>query len=205
MSYRVNEIFYSLQGEGARAGAASLFVRFSGCNQTCKVESHGFDCDTEFMSGREMTAEEIGSACVEAMDDPDLRAPVIFTGGEPLLQLDLPLLEYLASLGYTLPMLETNGSLPIPEDMKPWLAYVSCSPKVAEHAVRLERADELRYVRAHGQGIPRPSCAAGRKYLSPAAIGDEIDPRSLAWCIELARSNPEWRLSVQQHKFWRVR
>jgi len=58
-TYRVNEIFLSLQGEGMRAGTVNLFLRFTGCNQTCRVESHGFDCDTEFASGRDLTIDEI--------------------------------------------------------------------------------------------------------------------------------------------------
>src|SRR5580765_5034336 len=58
-AYTVNEIFYSLQGEGIRAGSANLFLRFTGCNETCQVESHGFDCDTEFTSGRKLTLDEI--------------------------------------------------------------------------------------------------------------------------------------------------
>lgn len=64
-TYRVNEIFYSVQGEGVRAGTANLFLRFTGCNQTCRVETHGFDCDTEFASGRDLTVDEIVSALRE--------------------------------------------------------------------------------------------------------------------------------------------
>ncbi len=58
-TFRVNEIFYSLQGEGVRAGIPNLFLRFSGCNLTCSLETHGFDCDTEFTSGRDMSLQQI--------------------------------------------------------------------------------------------------------------------------------------------------
>src|SRR5262249_59761992 len=83
--YRVNEIFYSLQGEGVRAGTANLFLRFARCNLACSVETHGFDCDTEFESGRPMTRSEIAAELAALA--PDCRW-VILTGGGPALQVD---------------------------------------------------------------------------------------------------------------------
>lgn len=65
-TYRINEVFYSLQDEGVRAGTANVFVRFSGCNLACRAETAGFDCDTEFTSGRDMTAAEVVTACLAA-------------------------------------------------------------------------------------------------------------------------------------------
>src|SRR5690349_6274030 len=83
--YLVNEIFYSLQGEGVRAGTPNLFLRLSKCNLTCLKETHGFDCDTEFESGRWMTIGEIVSELKELAPQCDW---VILTGGEPALQVD---------------------------------------------------------------------------------------------------------------------
>jgi len=196
--YTINEIFCSLQGEGLRAGTLNHFIRFSGCNLTCKVETHGFDCDTEFVSGRKMTGEEI----LEELRtlNPKCRS-VIFTGGEPFLQLDMALTGLLKEHGYYLAV-ETNGSKERPT---PYLDWITCSPKVAEHAVRLNWASELKYVRGYGQGIPKPVCKAEYNLLSPAFIGTEIDRRALGWCIQLIHENPEWRLSVQTHKFIHVR
>ena len=71
--------------------------------------------------------------------------------------------------------------------------------------MRQRRADEVKYVRRAGQPLPETTVAAAHKLLSPAFRGDELDRDALAWCIELVRRHPEWRLSVQQHKGWQIR
>jgi len=127
----------------------------------------------------------------------------VFTGGEPGLQLDKELLD---SLSAAYPQrkyaIETNGSVDV-SDLD--LNWISVSPKVAEHAVRQIEADEVKYVRGYGQGIPKPRCKARHQLISPATRGQSIDRRALEWCIELVKTNPSWRLSVQQHKLWGVR
>jgi len=195
--YLVNEIFYSLQGEGVRAGTPNLFLRLSKCNLACKVETHGFDCDTEFESGRRMTLEEIVAELRQLSATCDW---VILTGGEPALQADRELIDGLHAAGYKL-AIETNGSCELPEGID----WITVSPKVAEHAIRQRRADEVKYVRGYGQGIPRTAVEAAHYLISPAFDGAEVDPRTLDWCIRLCRDNPPWRLSVQQHKLWKVR
>lgn len=197
MSYAINEMFYSLQGEGVRAGTANIFIRFSGCNQTCRKESHGFDCDTEFVSNVSM---EAGAVLAYAQKLSPACTSVIFTGGEPCLQLDDRLIKIFKEAGYYL-AIETNGSLEVPEGID----WIVVSPKVAEHCMRQLTADEVKYVRHSGQGIPKPACRATHYLLSPAADGADIDPQSLAWCLKLIKENPTWRLSVQQHKMWSVR
>lgn len=194
---RVNEVFYSLQGEGVRAGTAALFLRFTGCNQQCRVETHGFDCDTEFASGRDLTLDEIIVALRKA---GPLCQWVILTGGEPALQVDRAMIDGLHAAGYKL-AIETNGSIELP----PGLDWVTVSPKVAEHAIRQRTADEVKYVRAYGQAIPRTVVRAEHKLISPAFDGGRLDPKTLAWCIQLVKDNPGWRLSVQQHKYWAIR
>ncbi len=193
--YSINEVFYSLQGEGARAGMANVFVRFSGCNLTCKMASHGFDCDTEFTSGRMLSAEEL-EAEMSAVGMRCLN--VILTGGEPLLQADADLITFLREHHWSI-AIETNGSLVLPARMD----WVTVSPKVAEHALQIAEADEVKYVRHHGQAIPHTRVRAIHKFLSPA-WGPEIE-KNLAHCINLCKENPEWRLSLQQHKIWKVR
>ena len=195
--YLVNEIFYSLQGEGVRAGTPNLFLRLAKCNLACKVETHGFDCDTEFESGRRMTLEEIVAELRQLSATCDW---VILTGGEPALQADRELIDGLHAAGYKL-AIETNGSFELPEGID----WITVSPKVAEHAIRQRRADEVKYVRGYGQGIPRTAVEATHYLISPAFDGAEVDPRTLDWCIRLCRDNPPWRLSVQQHKLWKVR
>src|SRR5580704_14587290 len=83
--YLVNEIFFSLQGEGVRAGTPNLFLRLARCNEECRVEMHGFDCDTEFESGRWLTAPEI---VAEARQLSAACGWLVLTGGEPALQVD---------------------------------------------------------------------------------------------------------------------
>jgi 7-carboxy-7-deazaguanine synthase len=204
-AYTVNEIFFSLQGEGARAGTPNIFVRFSGCNMRCEVEAGksspgGFACDTEFESGRPMTAAQIVVSALKLA--PKAGVGVIFTGGEPALQLDKPLVDSMRKAGFSPLCIETNGTI----DVAPLgLDWISLSPKVAEHAVRVSACSEVRYVRGYGQGIPRPRAKAGRKFISPAFSGDSLDADTLRWCVDLVKSNPEWALSVQQHKTWGIR
>jgi len=195
--YLVNEIFYSLQGEGVRAGTPNLFLRLSKCNLTCLKETHGFDCDTEFESGRSMTLPEILAEMRQLTERCDW---VILTGGEPALQVDAELIDTLHEARYKL-AIETNGSLALP----PGIDWITVSPKVAEHAVRQRTAHEVKYVRGHGQAIPKTVVTADHYLLSPAFDGPNLDPRALDWCIRLCKENPPWRLSVQQHKTWQVR
>jgi 7-carboxy-7-deazaguanine synthase len=195
--YLVNEIFYSLQGEGVRAGTPNLFLRLSRCNLACKVETHGFDCDTEFESGRWLTLAEMLAEFRQLSESCDW---VILTGGEPALQVDRELIDAFHAAGYKL-AIETNGSFPLPEGID----WITVSPKVAEHAIRQLQASEVKYVRGHGQAIPKTVVTAEHYLISPAFDGTEVDPRTLDWCIRLCRENPPWRLSVQQHKLWRVR
>jgi 7-carboxy-7-deazaguanine synthase len=195
--YRVNEIFYSLQGEGVRAGTPNLFLRFSRCNLECRVETHGFDCDTEFESGRSMTLPEI----LDEMRKLSAACRwVILTGGEPALQVDTELVDSLHAEGYSL-AIETNGSV----ELAAGIDWITVSPKVAEHAIRQRQAHEVKYVRGYGQAIPKTVVLAEHYLISPAFDGAEIDRRTLDWCIRLCRENPPWRLSVQQHKQWSVR
>jgi 7-carboxy-7-deazaguanine synthase len=201
--YRVNDIFGpTLQGEGMRAGSAAVFLRFAGCNLRCSLAAGdlspgGFDCDTEFRSYRTMSAEAIWAA-VSALAGPVQW--IIVSGGEPALQLDRALVDHLHGAGFRL-AIETNGTVDVSGLGLDW---ITCSPKVAEHAVKVLEANEVKYVRNYGQGIPQPRCRAPEKYISPASSGDGIDRRALAWCVQLVKENPEWRLTWQAHKLWGV-
>lgn len=211
--YRVNEIFWSPQGEGVRAGEMSCFVRFTGCNLRCAKEAGpksigGFDCDTEFESGRDYKLEELVAAIVETIklgiggEWLQSYSPwIVFTGGEPALQLDQELCDACLAIHMRL-AIETNGSVNI--DALP-LDWITVSPKVAEHAIKQRRAHEVKYVRGHGQEIPRTMVKADHQLISPAFDGLSSDPRAIAWCLDLVKRNPQWRLSPQHHKLWRVR
>lgn len=214
-TYRVKEIFYSLQGEGARAGSANVFVRFAGCNLDCRRKTHGFDCDTDWKGGDTYSATEIEVKIRDLW--PGTQPSVILTGGEPLLQADGVLRVALKGMFVAV---ETNGTIPVPE----WIDYVAVSPKRGESFVIGGRANELRLVvdtkttvdyldRVLGQ-VPL-TCPV---YLSPAfavregpahqleAEEDRIQFReNLKHAIQLCLDRPTWRLSVQQHKQWGVR
>lgn len=208
--YRVNEIFYSLQGEGIRAGTANVFVRFSGCNLRCAVEPGpkspgGFDCDTESESGRKLALDEIHREAVACMSGaanslPSGGAWLILTGGEPGLQVDTQLIDGLHERGWKL-AIETNGSVALP----PAIDWITVSPKVAEHAIRQRVANEVKYVRGHGQAISKTVVEADHYLITPAFNGMVLERRTLDWCIGLVKENPRWRLSLQQHKAWQVR
>lgn len=190
MSYRVNEVFYSLQGEGARAGTPNVFVRLAGCDLACAF------CDTEFESYRELRGDQV----LEEVESLAQQCGVIFTGGEPTLQLQPDLVANLKRHGFGPICVETNGLHPVKRLELDW---VTVSPKTAEHTLKSEHASELKYVRHAGQGIPRPQLTAAFYYVSPE--WGERARENLEWCIGLVKANPTWRLSVQQHKLWKVR
>lgn len=194
----VNEVFYSIQGEGYRAGCPTVFVRLMGCDQTC-----GF-CDTEFTSGRALALQDIHDTARAAMglrqSDSADGAWLTWTGGEPMLQLTRDIADYFRKLGWK-QAVETNGAHPVPRGVFDWVA---CSPKVAEHVLAKnlpDGVDELRYVRHAGhQSIPSPSIKAQVFYLSPAFDGNRPVAANVARCVELVKTFPGWRLSVQSHK-----
>lgn len=196
--YRVNEIFYSLQGEGALAGTPMVFVRFSNCNLRCRWHTQGFDCDTEFVSGREMRAEDIVDEAVRLNPQSGW---ILFTGGEPGLQLDTQLIQHAKMRGWLLAV-ETNGTIELPPD----LDWICVSPKTAEHTIRQRVASEVKYVRHAGMALPQPSVVAKHHFISPAFRPDlSVSREDVEWCIKLVKENPTWRLSVQSHKLLNIR
>lgn len=219
-TYRVNEVFFSLQGEGVRAGTPNVFIRFSGCNMRCSVEEGekspgGFDCDTEFESGRSVTLPEL-EQWVNDVIDIVLGSPhkmpqwgvqwLILTGGEPGLQVDREFIQYWHEAGWKM-AIETNGSIELPccPVSGPLIDWITVSPKVAEHAIKQKVANEVKYVRGFGQGIPKTVVEAEHYLISPAFDAMRCDPKTMEWCIRLCLENPKWRLSIQQHKQLKVR
>lgn len=186
---KVNEIFYSIQGEGARAGEPSIFVRLSGCDLKCSF------CDTEFVSGKELTLEQLA----DELKAYDRCKWIVWTGGEPMLQLNDHIISYFHMLGYK-QACESNGNHPIPTGID-WKVV---SPKVAEHVLKRnfpQGVDELRYVRHAGhQSVPEPSVEAKHYYLSPIFNGNTPDVANVKHCMELCLQNPRWKLSLQLHK-----
>lgn len=207
-TYTVNEVFASLQGEGVRAGTPNVFVRFTGCNLACDIEPGpkspgGFQCDTEFASGRRVDLKELEDWIVQSLEISGAKNPywLILTGGEPGLQIDKQFVAHFRNLGYKF-AIETNGTIDLTALDLDW---ITLSPKVAEHAVKQLMASELKYVRGAGQGIPKPAADAEHYLISPAFDAMSVHPKTLEWCTKLCLANPPWRLSLQTHKLLKVR
>lgn len=199
-AYTVNQIFYSVQGEGVLQGVPMAFIRFSGCNLRCTVEDQGFDCDTEFVSGRKMLISDMVEQVRKLSDKVEW---ILLTGGEPMLQVDTNLAWDLAvNYGYKL-SIETNGTMKIPEGVMEHLDWITVSPK-ALHTIRQRTCSEVRLLRSEGQEIPAGIYTyfdtVKHWVLSPAAIGNGVLVDSINWCFKLAKDNPRWRVSLPLHK-----
>ncbi|WP_286237692.1 7-carboxy-7-deazaguanine synthase [Neptuniibacter halophilus] len=204
--YSVKEIFYSLQGEGAQAGRASIFCRFSGCNLWSGREQDRADavcdfCDTDFVGtdgqngGKFSTAEQLCSYLKTFWPDNSGSRPyIIFTGGEPALQLDQTLVDCCHEQGFEV-AIETNGTKPLPESID----WICVSPK-ADAEVIIQQGNELKLV--YPQPLAKPeqfiNLAFEHFYLQPldgparAIYTREV----ISYCLR----DPRWKLSLQTHK-----
>jgi len=199
--YRLNEVFFSLQGEGIRAGTAAVFVRFAGCNLKCTKETAGFDCDTDHSCKMELTAGEFWDLIKGEWSDRPGERWVIFTGGEPALQLDAELLPN-ESLNWKIAV-ETNGT--INNSVLRWLNWVTISPKPG-HPVKLPYCDEYKIVVGPVGEVPDvEGVETDHLLLSPAFNGLKSNPRAIMRCVELVKADPRWRLSLQIHKLLGIR
>ena len=207
MSYQVKEIFTTLQGEGAQAGRAAVFCRFVGCNlwsgrEEDRATAQCRFCDTDFIGtdgeggGKFESPQALAAAIAAAWGDtPRGHAYVVFTGGEPLLQLDVPLLEALHEEGFTCAV-ETNGTLALPEGID----WVCVSPKVGTELMACA-GDELKLVFPQ-EGLDPASLeklAFSHFFLQPmdGPYLAEYTAAAIAYC----QAHPRWRLSLQTHKF----
>ena len=199
VSLTVNEIFYSLQGEGSRAGTPNVFIRLSGCNLNC------WFCDTEFETGEVYSLDQIADQIAEYPCKN-----IIWTGGEPALQLTGEIVRYFKDRGYY-QAVESNGTRPLPAN----LDFVTCSPKQVT-AARLKinfpnGVSEMKCLFNEEpefliDELPR----AAHYFLSPVFLGKEkermdMDQSILKACIDYILTHPGWQLSIQQHKIWNIR
>ena len=190
MSLNVNEIFYSLQGEGARQGEASVFIRLSGCNLKCNY------CDTDFAEGTEMSLGQI----LSFIQSYPCKW-IIWTGGEPTLQLTDEILLFFKQQGYW-QAIESNGHLKLSN----LLDYTVVSPKGPHPIYAKEINPEVNEVRLpveKDQKIPPVEWFPLARYyfLSPVFTPDAHSTNAnIQYCVEYIQQHPEWRLSVQMHK-----
>ena len=204
--YSIKEIFYTLQGEGANAGRAAIFCRFTGCNlwsgrekdrdrAICKF------CDTDFvgtdgtMGGQYKTAE----ALVEAMqglwpDNQKKNKFVVLTGGEPLLQVDSSLIKQLHEHDFEVAV-ETNGTIPLPIGID----WVCVSPKQGAK-LRVTKGNEIKivYPQIGLRLVEFENMSFDHFFLQPMDNVDRVGNTNL--CVNACLENPKWRLSVQTHK-----
>ena len=198
----VVEIFQSIQGEGANAGKAAVFVRLACCNMSC------WYCDTDWSKSEKMTVSKVLEE-VKKLSNPDesLKTLLIWTGGEPTLQLTDEILEHFKDY-YN--CIETNGTNPVPKNIN----YISCSPKVSPMVLRknFTHVDEFRYPVEVGDVLPDISelPLADNYFLSPIFIGEEKERfqqvnENIEYSINYIKNNPQWRLSLQLHKILNIR
>lgn len=205
--YKVNEIFYSLQGEGLYAGTPAVFVRFSGCNLKCDF------CDTDFSSYRLMTSSSICDEVAKllpstspkeklAKGDDRTRAKspmVVLTGGEPALQVDDKLVDDLHRVVRFVAM-ETNGTRVVPAG----LDWVTCSPKehvplAGKSVLLIQRVDELKVVYMGIDVEPYLTIPAKRYSLQPCSMLNVEE--TMKYVLE----HPAWNLSLQTQKILRIK
>ena len=207
MNLKVKEIFYSIQGEGGRSGAPSIFIRLAECNLNC------WFCDTDWSTGTDMTLQQIKDAIF-----PYDAWWIVWTGGEPTLQLTEEVLDFFG--GY-MHAIETNGTNPVPKGID----YIAVSPKKEVSIATLKKnfprrgfrfnssVNEWRYPYGTGENEPpnwQDLPSADYYYVSPLFMGKEkarftYDATNAAMCASFALKNPVWSISIQVHKLINVR
>ncbi|HEY1632225.1 MAG TPA: 7-carboxy-7-deazaguanine synthase [Rhizomicrobium sp.] len=209
MTYSVKEIYYTLQGEGARTGRAAVFLRFAGCNLWTGLERDRHKaicqfCDTDFVGtggvggGKFDTAEALASAVAARW--PGGASPyVVCTGGEPLLQLDTPLIAALHGRGFEVGV-ETNGTQEPPAG----LDWICVSPK-ANAELKLTHGNELKliYPQAGAEPTRYAALAFDNFFLQPMDNPERAANTEAA--TEYCLAHPQWRLSLQMHKLIGIR
>jgi organic radical activating enzyme len=190
MNLKVNEIFYSLQGEGGRQGEASIFIRLSGCNLKCPF------CDTDFSGGMDMPVGRI----LSLIRDFPCRW-IVWTGGEPCLQLTEDILLFFKEKAY-LQAIESNGCY----RLSGLLDYTAVSPKGDTAYARSinPQVDEVRLPIEKGDTLPAIESlpAAAFYFLSPIFTQNQATTQAnIRYCVEQVKLHPQWRLSLQIHKW----
>ncbi|MES2932893.1 MAG: 7-carboxy-7-deazaguanine synthase [Pseudomonadota bacterium] len=210
MSYSIKEIFYTLQGEGAHAGRPAVFCRFAGCNLWSGRESDRATavcqfCDTDFVgtdgerggkfSDSNSLADTINSLWPSSYPASKY---VVFTGGEPLLQLDAALIDSMHCAGFEI-AIETNGTILVPTGVD----WICVSPKVGSTLV-VQKGNELKVVipQANQSLVAYESLEFDNFFVQPMD-GPALE-RNTQLAIDTCKNNPKWKLSLQTHKMLQI-
>lgn len=201
--YRVKEVFPTIQGEGANTGRVAVFARFTGCNLwdgTEKGRAKGKAacaawCDTDFVGGTKYTLNELAQKIIETWPGGTQERFVVFTGGEPSLQLDDALVSAVRQANFFVAV-ETNGLRDLPQ-----VDWVTVSPKTSTVKAR---GSEIKLVYPQGlDPVLFENIGVERLYLQP--LDNEQRAGNLKACIDYCMTHPHWRLSTQAHKIWEIR
>jgi 7-carboxy-7-deazaguanine synthase (Cx14CxxC type) len=210
VSYAVKEIFMTLQGEGAQAGRAAVFCRFSGCNlwsgreqdrssATCRF------CDTDFvgtdgtLGGRYTSADQLADTVAAQWSGDNSNRYVVLTGGEPLLQVDASLIAALHARGFCIGI-ETNGTIGPPEG----LDWVCVSPKAGAELV-VRKGHELKLVYPQDDAMPEAFAGLAFERFSLQPMDGPDVTENTARAVDYCLRHPQWRLSLQTHKTLGIR
>jgi 7-carboxy-7-deazaguanine synthase (Cx14CxxC type) len=204
--FHVKEIYYTLQGEGSRTGRPSVFCRFSGCNLWTGIEADREKsicsfCDTDFLGtdgpggGKHKDIKSLINKIDSEWPKSQPNKYVVFTGGEPALQITKALVYELQIKGFEV-AIETNGTLELPDNID----WVTVSPK-ADTKISVTSGNELKLVFPQTENNPDNFIHMDFEefYLQPKD-GDERNintQKTIQYCLE----NPEWKLSLQTHKY----
>jgi len=204
MTYSVKEIFYTLQGEGRHTGRAAVFCRFAGCNFWSGLEKDRAAadcsfCDTDFLGtdgqggGKFKTPEALAQKAREIWGSKEGQPYIVCTGGEPLMQLDSPLIKAFQAQGFEVAV-ETNGSLPCP----PELDWICVSPKNLHKLVQTS-GDEVKLVYPQEAVTPEDVAHLAFKHFYLQPLAEEAKDHTKA-TVQYCLDHPKWKLSLQTHK-----
>ncbi len=206
MAYAVKEIFKTLQGEGAHAGRAAVFCRFAGCNlwsgrEVDRAAAACTFCDTDFIGtdgtggGKFRAAADLAHTLAQTWGPDSTSRYVVFTGGEPLLQLDAPLIDAVHAQGFEI-AIETNGTIAAPAGID----WICVSPKGNNKLVQTQ-GNELKLVFHQSDAPPERFEALdfSHFFLQPMDGPDRLaaTEHAVRYCMD----HPQWRLSLQTHKY----
>lgn len=202
--YSIKEIYYTIQGEGHHTGKAAVFCRFSGCNLWSGLEKDRENaicqfCDTNFwgtdgMNGGKYNAEQLVNQCLALWPDSTTAPFIVCTGGEPMLQLDLELLDTFHKSGCYI-AIESNGTLPLVEGID----WVCISPKANSELVVIS-GDELKLVFPQEGIDPGDYNDLHFSCFSLQPLDDKNQQQHIQTCINYCQAHPKWKLSLQTHK-----
>lgn len=207
--YKIKEIYYTLQGEGAQTGRPAVFLRFTGCNLWSGREEDRSEavcqfCDTDFfgMNGTEggkYDASSLAAKVASLWPEEKKNRYVVCTGGEPLLQLDEPLIDELHKEGFEVGI-ETNGTITLPRGID----WVCVSPK-ANTEVVVTKGDELKLVVVQQGLTPEMFEGWGFRHFYLQPMDGPVQKENTLWAMNYCLNHPKWKLSIQTHKLLNIR